>query len=75
MGNLRNFQQILQRSSLLTTYKTFIRSRLDYADIIYEQAYNSTSHDKLESVLNNACLEITGAIRGILTEKLYQELG
>ena len=49
MGLLRIFQQILPRSTLLTIYKTFIRSRLDYANIIYDQAYNSAFHDKLES--------------------------
>ena len=41
MGLLRKFQQIFPRSTLLTIYKTFIRSRLDYADIIYDQAHNS----------------------------------
>ena len=61
---LRKFQQILPSSSLLTIYKTFIRSRLHYADIIYDQAYNSDFHDKLESVQYNACLAITSAIRG-----------
>ena len=71
----RKFQQILPRSSLLTIYKTFIRSRLDYADIIYHQAHNSAFHDKLESIQYNACLAITGAIRGTSTEKIYQELG
>ena len=75
MGLLRKFQQICPRSSLLTIYKTFIRSRLDYADIIYDQAYNSAFHDKLESIQYNACLAITGAIRGTSTEKIYQELG
>ena len=65
----------MPRSSLLTVYKTFVRSRLDYADIIYDQAYNSTFHDKLESIQYNACLAITGAIRGTSTEKIYQELG
>ena len=75
MANLRKFQQMLPRSSLLTTYKTFIRSGLDYADIIYDQAYISTSYNKLESVQYNACLAITGAIRGISTEKIYQEPG
>ena len=53
MGLLRKFQQILPRSSLLTIYKTFVRSQLDYADIIYDQAYNSTFHDKLESIQYN----------------------
>ena len=70
MGLLRKFQQILPRSSLLTIYKTFIRSRLDYADIIYHQAHNSAFHDKLESIQYNACLAITGAIRGASTEKV-----
>ena len=74
MGLLRKFQQILPRSSLLTIYKTFIRSQLDYADIIYDQAYNSTFHDKLESIQYNAYLAITGAIRGT-SEKIYLELG
>ena len=75
MGLLRKFQQILPGSSLLTIYKTFMRSQLNYADIIYDQAYNSAFHDKLESIQYNACLAITGAIRGTSTEKLYQELG
>ena len=69
MGLLRKFQQILPRSTLLTI------SRLDYADIVYDQAYNCAFHDKLESIQYNACLAITGAIRGISTEKIYQELG
>ena len=75
MGLLRNFQQILPRSTLLTIHKTIIRSRLDYADIIYDQAYNSAFYDKLESIQYNACWVITGAIRGTSTEKIYQELG
>ena len=71
MGLLTKFQQVLPRSTLLTIYKTFIRSRLDYADTIYDQAYNSAFHDKLESIQYNGCL----AIRGASTEKIYQELG
>ena len=75
MGFLRKFQQILPKSTLLTIHITFIRSRLDYPDISYDQAYNSAFHDKLESIQYNACLAITGAIRGTSTEKIYQELG
>ena len=74
MDLLRRFQPILPRLSLLTTYKAFIRSHLDCADFIYDQAYNSSFHEKLESLQYNACLAITGAIRG-RTEKLHQELG
>ena len=36
---------------------------------------NSSFHDRLESVQYNACLAITGAIRGTTKEKLHQELG
>ena len=50
MGLLRQLQQILPRLSLLFIYKNFILSHLDYADIIYDQAYNSAFHGKLESV-------------------------
>ena len=74
MGLLRRFQPLLPRSPLLTIYKLFIISQLDYADVIYDQDYNSYFHENLESLQYNACLEITGAIRGTSSEKLYQEL-
>ena len=72
---LCRFQPILPRSSLLTIYKTFIRSQLYFVDVIYDQPCNSSFHEKLESIQCNACLTITGAIRGTSSEKLYQELG
>ena len=72
---LRKFQPIPPRSSLLTIYKIFIRSQLDFPDVIYNQACNSSFHEKLESIQYSACLAITGAIRGTSSEKLYQELG
>ena len=75
MGLLGRFQPILSRSSLLTIYKTFIRSQLDFADVIYDQDCNLHFHGKLESIQYNTCLAITGAIRGTSSEKLYQELG
>ena len=54
---------------------SFTRSYLDCRDIIYDQAYNVSFHEKLESVQYNSALAITGAIRGTSTEKLYNELG
>ena len=42
---------------------TFIRPHLDYGDIIYDQAYNLSFHQKLESIQYNAALAITGTIR------------
>ena len=41
MGAFCRFQPILPRSSLLTICKTFIRSHLDFADVIHSQAYIS----------------------------------
>ena len=60
---------------LFAIYKLFIRPHLDYGDIIYDQAYNTSFHQKLHSVHYNAALAITGAIRGTSKEKLYDELG
>ena len=59
----------------MTVNKAFVRSHLDYADVVYDEAYNETFHQKLESVQYNACLALLGAIRGSSREKLYQELG
>ena len=74
MSLLLRVQPILPRLSPLTTYKAFIRSQLYYADFIYDQTYNSSFHDKLESLQYNACLAIKGAIRWTSSEKLYQEI-
>ena len=72
---LRKLRFFVPRKSLVTIYKSFIRSHLDYADIIYDQPNNNTFCTKIESIQYNAALAITGAIRGSSKEKLYQELG
>ena len=72
---LRKLQNMLPMPALLTIYKSFIRPHLDYSDIIYDQAYNLSFHQKLESIQYNTALALTGAIRGSSREKLYQELG
>ena len=75
IGLLRKLHNLLPRATLITIYKAFIRPHLDYGDILYDQAYNMSFHQKLESIQYNACLAITGAIRGTSKEKLYQEIG
>ena len=75
IGLLRKLQAVLPRPSLVTIYKAFIRHHLGYGDIIHDQAYKESFHQKLESIQYNATLAITGAIRGTSREKLYQELG
>ena len=75
IGLLSKLQNILPREPLLIIYKSFVRPHLDYGDVIYDQHYNNSFHQKLKSIQYNAALAITGAIRGSSREKLYQELG
>ena len=75
IGLLRKFQQVLPRPSLINIYKVFIRPHLDYGDVIFDQAFNNSFHQTLESIQYNTALAITGAIRGTSKEKLDQELG
>ena len=75
IGLLRKLHNVLPRPALITIYKAFIRPHLDYGAILYDQTYNMSFHQKLESIQYNACLAITGAIRGTSKEKLYQEIG
>ena len=75
VGLLRKLQDTLPRTSLITIFKSFIRPHLDYGDIIYDRAYNTSFHQNIEPIQYNAALAITGAVRGTSREKLYQELG
>ena len=72
---LRKLHNFLPRAALITIYKAFITHQLDYGDILYDQAYNISFHQKLEFIQYNACLAITGAIRGTSNEEFYQEIG
>ena len=54
--------------------KAFVSPHLDYGDVIYDEAYIKIFHQKLDSIQYNACLSVSGAIRGSSREKLYQEL-
>ena len=43
--------------------------------VIYDQTFNMSLQQKMETIQHNAALAITGAIRGSSREELYQELG
>ena len=66
---------MLPSESLVTIYKAFVRCHLDYGDVLFDQAFDASSHEKLKSIQYNACLALTGTIRGTSKENLYQELG
>ena len=60
---------------MLTIYKTFVRSNLDYTDIIYDKPFNDAYKEKLEKVQYSAALIVTGVIKGTFWERFYKELG
>ena len=43
---LRKLQNLLPRIALTTIYKAFVRPHLDYGDILYNQAFNLSFHQK-----------------------------
>ena len=43
IGLLSKLKNLLPRTTLITIYKAFIRPHLDYGDILYDQAFNSSS--------------------------------
>ena len=76
MGPLRKIQNLLPRTVLITIYKAFVRPHLDYDDILHDQAFDLSFHQKLKSIQYRAvCLIISDAIRGTSREKICQELG
>ena len=54
VAHLRKFQNIFPRLALLTIYKCFDKTHLDYGDIIYDQAFNNSFLQKIESLQYNA---------------------
>ena len=75
IGLFRILQTLLPRAPLITIYKSFIRPHLDYGDVIYDQTFNLSFQQKMETIQYNPALAIASAIRGSAREKLYQELG
>ena len=47
IGLMRKLQSVLPRITLVTVYKTFVILYLDYGDILCDQAFNNSFHDRL----------------------------
>ena len=72
---LQKLQNVLPRITLVIIYKAFVRPHLEYGDTLYDQAFNNSFHNRLESIQYYPCLAKTGALRGTPRKRLYQGLG
>ena len=70
---LGKLSDLLPRQALVTIYKAFIRTHLDYGDVLYDQAFNTSFHSKMEYIHYNVCLAMTEAFQGTSREKTYKE--
>ena len=70
LGLLGKLQNILPRESLIAIYQSFIRSHLDYGDLIYYGVYNSSFHQSSKLIQYNIVLAVTGVIRETSKEKI-----
>ena len=87
LGSLKLISKYLPRSALDRCYKSFIRSKLEYGDVIFHtcpynkillplsETYTSKCMQNLESIQYNAGLLVSGAWKGTSRKKLYEELG
>ena len=66
IGIIKKLQHILDRKSLITIYKSFVRPHLDYRGIVFDRPNNNSFIEKIESVQYSEALAIPGAARGTL---------
>ena len=59
---------------LIIINEVLARPHLLSGNVMYDEDYNETFHQKLVSIQYNACLALSGAIRGLSRQKPFQEL-
>ena len=83
IGIIKYFSKYLPFKTLNQMYKTFVRTHLDYCDIIYHQAGKiskegqvlTASMEEVERVQYRGALAVTGTWKGTNRTKLYENLG
>ena len=85
IGILKQLSKFLPLKTLDQIYKAFVRSHLDYCDIIYHIPSHlnqaplgvtlNSLMEKVERIQYQAALAISGAWRGSSRSKIYEELG
>jgi hypothetical protein len=71
---LRKIRNMVPRKCLINLYFSYVRSALDYCDIIYD-ACTKEEVSVLESIQRKAAIICTGACRRTSTRSLFHELG
>ena len=61
-------KNLLAKSPLIIICGLFFRPQINYRDIIYDRANNSSFHLKLESIQYNYARAITAAVRKTIKE-------
>ena len=69
---LYKLQNLLPREAFITIYKASVRPHVDYGDVLFHEAFSTSSHEKLEYIQDSACLALTGTVTGSSKEKLYE---
>ena len=69
---MKKLSLFLSRKTVLTIYKSFHKSNLDYINTIYLTLHESFK-TKTEVIQYREALIITGEIKGTLRDRLYQD--
>ena len=65
IGIIRKLSKTLFQHALTTICKSFLKTHLDFSDLIYDQPIK-----KIETIQCNVAFAITGAIKGTSLSKL-----
>ena len=77
IGMIRYLSKYLARDVLDQLYKLYVRSHLDYSDIIYyrnDPDFRLDFTNKLEAIQYSAALAVSGAWHGTIRQKPYEKL-
>ena len=66
VGVFRKLPNLSPKTTPISIFEALIRSYIDHGEVLYDQIFNNSFKEKLESIQYNACLNLTGAIRGTL---------
>ncbi|CAC5398420.1 unnamed protein product [Mytilus coruscus] len=75
LNTILRMRHLLPRLCIEKLYKAFVRSLLDYADVIYDNCSSGADFANIEHVQRRACIISTGAIRVTKHVTLLKEVG